>query len=184
MTIVVAYGNNFVMGNKGGLPGWKLPKDMFHFKNLTMDNGNASILIMGRKTFESFPEQYRPLPDRYNFILSRRGHQYIPQPRNPLTFVHTSFIESHSMYRLEKEFRKKKVFVIGGAEIYKEALILRGPWFVNEIIATEVDGGFEGDTFFPAPNYSLWQKEVLREVEKDEKNSHNFKIVRYIREAM
>ncbi len=185
MTIVVAYGTNFVIGNNGKLPAWKLPADMAHFKELTMDDNKGSVVIMGRKTYESFPIKFRPLPDRFNYILSRQQPPYEPTPQHFHTFVCKSFDDVYELYDFDGITNTKKIFVIGGAEIYKLALDLEkgnsSDLFVNEIIATEIYGDFEGDTFFPAPDYSQWKREVLKEVRKDEKNSHSFKIVRYSR---
>ncbi len=183
MTIAVAYGNNFVIGKDGKLPAWKLPTDMFHFKELTMDHNKGSVVIMGRKTYESFPVKYRPLPDRFNYILSRQEPRYQPVPQHFYTFVCHSFGGVYDLYDFDGITIGKKIFVIGGAEIYREALSLKesDSLYVNEIIATEVEGDFDGDTFFPAPDYSLWNKELLQEVSADERNSHNFKIVRYTR---
>lgn len=176
-TIVVAYGKNYVIGKEGRLPGWKLPKDMAHFRELTV----GGTCIMGRKTYESFPKKFRPLPKRYNYILSRQGAHYTPEPTNFFTHVADSFHKLHNLWEFDGLTSTEKVFIIGGAEVYKEAFSSRNLWFVNEIIATEIEGEFEGDTFFPAPDYSLWNKEVLREEKKDEENSHDFTIVRYSR---
>lgn len=183
MTIVVAYGKYFVIGNNGKLPAWKLPTDMAEFKELTLDNGKSSIVAMGRKTYESFPMKFRPLPDRHNYIFSQQEPLYIPMPPHFHTQVCKSFEDVYWKRDFDGITSDLKIFVIGGAEIYKLALSLKKEdiLYVNEIIATEVDGEFEGDTFFPAPDYSEWKREVIKEVMRDEKNSHNFKIVRYTR---
>ncbi|MFZ4500001.1 MAG: dihydrofolate reductase [Minisyncoccia bacterium] len=183
MTIVVGYGENFVIGNKGTLPNWKLPGDMAHFKELTMDDGNGSIVVMGRKTYESFPIKYRPLPGRHNWIFSRQVPRYEPVPDHFFTNICTSFDEVYWLHDFDGVTSNKKIFIIGGAELYAQALTLprNGLLFVDKIIATEIEGIFEGDTFFPAPDYSQWERKVLKEVPKDERNSHNFNIVQYIR---
>lgn len=187
ITIVVAYGKKFVIGKDGKLPNWKLPADMAHFKELTMDKEaekyKGSIVVMGRKTYESFPLKYRPLPDRHNYIFSRQEPRYQPLPENFYTHVVKSFTDVYWLSDFDGITSDLKIFVIGGAEIYKTSLSLQKDdvLFVNEIIATEIDGDFKGDTFFPAPDYNLWTKEILKEVSKDEKNSHSFQIVRYTR---
>lgn len=189
MTIAVAYGKNLVIGKDGKLAGWRLPTDMEHFKELTLDKNpksgeyNGSIVVMGRKTFESFPKKFRPLPGRHNYIFSRQIPRYNPEPSHFYTRVVDSFFQVFELWDFDGMTSNLKIFVIGGAEIYTMALALKKEdiLYVNEIIATEIDGDFEGDTFFPAPDYSQWNKEVTREVNKDEKNSHNFKIVRYWR---
>lgn len=172
LNIIVAYGTNFVIGNNGKLPGWKLPADMENFKIFTT---LKRAIIMGRKTYESFRRksgELKPLPDRDNFIVSR-NENYKPEGDNDRVFVCHSLGEA-----ISEAFAMgyDEVCIIGGGEIYKQALSLS---YKMEILATEIDADFDGDTFFPAPDYSLWNKEVLQEVSADERNSHDFKIVHY-----
>ncbi|HSE56988.1 MAG TPA: dihydrofolate reductase [Candidatus Paceibacterota bacterium] len=173
--IVVAYAIlNRVIGLNGSIP-WKILQDMLHFKKLTITIPE-SVVIMGRKTFESFPKKFRPLPDRWNFIVSRNP-DYTPSPTNEKTKVFTSLAAA---IECAKEMEFKLIFIIGGGEIYKEALDQRD-FTIDEVIATEVDGNFEGDTFFPDLYPGSWSEpEVLNTIIKDgDKNSHDCRIVSY-----
>jgi dihydrofolate reductase len=167
--IIVAHDLGFVIGKDGGMPGWKLPLDMKIFKERT----TGHIVIMGRKTFESFPEKYRPLPGRINIIISR-DKNYQPVPTNEDTYVCTSYEAAIELAEKLALPDNKKIFIIGGGEIYREALyhlLIK----ITKIIVTEVQGNFEGNTFFPqVENVSIIA------YFKDEKNSHDFKIKTYI----
>jgi dihydrofolate reductase len=176
-SILVAHARKFVIGKDGKIP-WKIPTEMAHFKETTMDEGRGSNLFMGRKTFESLSG---PLARRFNFIFSRQGSNYIPKLRNVDTFVFDSLIRAYTTCEIEPLLRDKKKIVIGGEEIYRAALLQEDQWRVREIIASEIDADIEGDTFFPAPDYSLWNKEILREVSRDEKNPFDYTVVRYTR---
>jgi len=187
LILVVAYGKNREIGKSGDLPGWRLPDDMREFSELT----KGGFVIMGRKTFESFPPKYRPLPNRNNLIISR-NLTYVPEPTNFQTHVMPSLkylilglnqVTTLNIYNL-------KTFIIGGGEIYKEII----KWFDDkrfnfEIIATEVNGEFpEADTFFPKIDLSGWKKDLIMGYKKGpiepgskKENSHDFEIVRYYR---
>lgn len=170
--LVVAYGINRVIGKEGKLPDWQLRADMQHFKKTTV----GKAVIMGRKTYESFDRKYRPLPDRLNIIVSRNKN-YVPEPNGENVSVQTSLVRAIS-YAQEKGYTE--VYIIGGGEIFTETL--SGIYFhVDEIIATEIDGYFEGETFFPGISDAFWKKEKIGEQTQNEKNSHAFAIYRYIR---
>jgi len=148
VTLIVAKSENNIIGNKGRIP-WYIPNDLKRFKEITTNN----VVIMGRKTFESLPEEYRPLPNRINIILSKDK----------------SFKTNCCMVfnDLKKAIRKagsdKEIFIIGGGEIYKESLK-----YADKVYMTEVDGEFEGDTYFPKLN-RYW-----KEVNREEKEGYRF----------
>ena len=122
---VAAMTNERVIGQEGELP-WHLPGDLKFFKKLT----TGEIVLMGRKTHESIG---RPLPNRRNIVLSR----------SDLSLPGIEIFSS--IDTLVTELRpKEKIFIIGGAEIYKLTIAL---W--TEVFLTRVKGSFEGDTFFP-----------------------------------
>lgn len=166
ITLIVAYGSDGIIGKNGNLPGWKLPYDMKHFKEMT----EGKPVIMGRKTFESFLEKFRPLPNRSNIIITKNS-DYVPSPTNDDTYVVKSLLGAIK----EASKISNEIFIIGGGEIYKLALELD---IIDKIIATEVEGDFEGDTFFNFDKDN-WNKLVSTSYQKDEKNSHDFKIVEY-----
>lgn len=139
VSIIVAMARNRVIGAGGKLP-WHLPSDLKRFKALTMGHH----IIMGRKTFESIG---RILPGRTSVVISRNpGYQ----PSGAL--VAGSLSAALTLAGSDSE-----VFVIGGEEIFREALPV-----ANRIYATEIALGYEGDVYFPVIDRKQWQ-EVSRE---------------------
>lgn len=136
VSLIVAYASNGVIGADGALP-WRLPSDMKRFKEVT--SGHA--VVMGRKTFESLPDAFRPLPQRRNIVLSRRagyeapGAEVVPDLDSALAAC------------------DRDCFVIGGGRVYQEALP-----FAERVYATEIEQDFEGDTFFPGLRDGEWRR--------------------------
>lgn len=139
--IIVAYDKNRGIGMNNRLP-WQLPEDMKRFAKLT--KGEASdkqnAVIMGRKTWESIPEKFRPLPGRVNVVLSRQTGYNLPNG-----VLHFSSLND-ALNALEKE-SINQIFLIGGSSLYAEGL--QHPQCEN-VFVTEINGEFECDTFFPA----------------------------------
>ena len=127
---VVAMAENRVIGKDHKLP-WHFSADLKHFKQLT----TGQTVIMGRKTFESIG---RPLPNRENFVLSRRKH---------VNGEHLQFFDT-----LEKAFlavTTQHAYIIGGADLFRQTID-----GVNGIYLTEIDADYEGDVFYPpVPSY-------------------------------
>lgn len=138
VSLLVAVARNGVIGNKGKLP-WHLPADLKRFKELTMGHH----IIMGRKTYESIG---RLLPGRTTVIVTRRPDYHVPG-----AIVAHSLEEAIAACKGDDE-----IFVVGGAEIFREALPIAG-----RIYATEIHTEVEGDVFFPEWNKSDW-KEIGR----------------------
>jgi dihydrofolate reductase len=136
IVIVAAVGRNGVIGIENRLP-WRIPEDLARFKELTM----GSAIVMGRATFESIG---RPLPGRTNIVLTRRGDWSHRGVR-----VAASLEEALDLARDEG----KDVFIVGGAEVYKEALKV-----AHRMELTEVDAEPEGDTVFPPVDWSIWEE--------------------------
>ena len=156
ITIIAAAASNHALGKDNKLI-WHLSKDLQHFKTLT--NGHA--VIMGRKTFESMP---RALPNRTNIVITRQSDY---QAEN--ITVTSSLSEALTIAKDDP-----RPFIIGGGEIYKEAMSI-----ADEIELTRVHADFEADTFFPEINSHQW-KEVWREEHAaDEKHVHTFTFLRY-----
>ena len=156
ITIIAAAASNHALGKDNKLI-WHLSKDLQHFKTLT--NGHA--VIMGRKTFESMP---RALPNRTNIVITRQSDY---QAEN--ITVTSSLSEALTIAKDDP-----RPFIIGGGEIYKEAMSI-----ADEIELTRVHADFEADTFFPEINSHQW-KEVWREEHAaDEKHVHAFTFLRY-----
>lgn len=136
-SIIVAASKNLGIGYEGKLP-WKLKGDMNYFKKITTDN----IVIMGRKTYESIPDKFRPLPNRINIILSSN-----PNLRNELKLPDSVQI-THSLESalLLAQTYKNKIFIIGGEKVYNEAI--NSP-LCNRIYLTNIENEFVVDTYFP-----------------------------------
>ena len=163
ISIVVAMGSNYVIGRDNDLP-WrgKLPADMKHFKDITMNHP----VIMGRKTYDSIPPKYRPLRGRTNIVLTRRD-DYVPSG----AFVAGSLEEAVARCGSEQ------VFILGGAEVYTIALPL-----TDEIYLTLIHQDFEGDARFPPLDLLRVWREVEREDhEPDEKNKFRYSFVHLVR---
>jgi dihydrofolate reductase len=157
LALVVAYARNGVIGRDGDLP-WHLPTDMRHFRELT----TGGTVVMGRKTYMSIPERFRPLPGRRNLVLSRD-----PSFAAPGAEV---FDDLDGALAAAGE----DGFVIGGGTTYAEVLPRAG-----RVWATEVDADVEGDTFFPPLDGAEW--ECVRSGEAVAENGFTFRIKRYDR---
>jgi dihydrofolate reductase len=129
VSLVAAVARGGVIGRNGNVP-WRVPEDMAHFKALT----TGHPVIMGRRTWESLPERFRPLPERRNVVVTRNdgwsaeGAERAASVEGALRLVEG----------------EERVFVIGGGEIYAAALP-----FADELVLTEIELDVEGDTFFP-----------------------------------
>ena len=144
LSLIVALSENHVIGRNNQLP-WHLPADLQHFKRLTMGHH----LIMGRKTFESIG---RPLPGRITVVVSRDRSLKI----DGCTVAH-SLPEAMANCTSDPQ-----VFVVGGADIYAQALGLADTLYITEIQQDVI-----GDAWFPEFNRSEWQ-EVSREIHRQE----------------
>ncbi len=136
LSLIVAMTHERVIGCDGHLPWGRLPSDMFRFKKVTTE---AGIVIMGRKTWESIPEKFRPLPGRMNLVLTRK-----PMPIVNPTFVR--FVTSVQSAYTEIVKYGNKACVIGGEEIYKLFLPVS---YLKKVHITKIHTSLPGDTFFP-----------------------------------
>ncbi|NOT09115.1 MAG: dihydrofolate reductase [Gemmatimonadales bacterium] len=158
VSLVAAMSENRVIGKGGGLP-WRLPKDLQHFKRLTVDH----TVIMGRKTFD---EVKRPLANRRNVVVSRN-----PAFQPSGVTVVPSLEEALALGATERE-----VFVIGGGEMYRLALPR-----ADRIYLTVVHAQVEGDTEFPRFESEAWALDVEERHEADEKHAFPFTFRTYLR---
>ena len=149
VSLVAAMAENRVIGRGGDLP-WRLPRDMQHFKRITVDH----TVIMGRKTFE---EIQRPLANRRNVVISRK-----PDFRPHGVTVVPSLKEALALGATEDE-----VMVIGGGEVFRLALPR-----ADRIYLTIVHAEVEGDTTFPEFEGSAWVIDQEEHFEADEKNAY------------
>ncbi len=143
VSILVAMAKNRVIGRNNALP-WQLPPDLKRFKELTMGHH----IVMGRKTYESIG---RPLPGRTSVIITRQ-----PDYQVPGAIVVASIDQALKVCSEGKEV-DQEIFVIGGAQIYRQSLGL-----CQRIYITEIQQEFDGDTLFPELNQQEW-REISRE---------------------
>lgn len=130
LTAIAAMARNRVIGNGNTIP-WHIPEDFKFFKQTTM----GGILLMGRKTYESIG---RPLPGRVTVVLSRAGKLPEGMP------THENLFCIRELSELESIAPERKIFVAGGAEIYRQLLP-----HCSELFLTTVDAEPAGDAFFP-----------------------------------
>ncbi|KAB2926173.1 MAG: dihydrofolate reductase [Dechloromonas sp.] len=142
--IIAAVARNRVIGKDNQLL-WNIPEDMAHFKTLTQ--GHA--VLMGRKTWESLPERFRPLPGRRNIVITRQAAYAAPGAE-----ISTS-LEGGIALAADAE----KLFIIGGADIYAQAMRL-----ADRLEITEVDLEPAGDAWFPEIPAARWALMASREL--------------------
>jgi dihydrofolate reductase len=146
LTLIAAVARNGVIGKDNRLP-WHLPADLRHFKALT----TGRTVIMGRKTWESLPDKFRPLPGRQNIVVTR-NEAYRAEGAVVVASLPAAVAAAQS----------DEAFVIGGAELYATTLALAA-----RLQLTEIDAAFDGDTHFPAIDPHDW-RETARETHRDE----------------
>ena len=161
VSIVVAVADNGVIGRGNALP-WDLPDDLQHFKRTTM----GRPIVMGRKTFESIG---RPLPGRLNIILTR-------DPSWTASGVSVASSIEQAIDLAEGQAfidGADSVMVIGGAEVYRQALP-----FASRAFVTRVHGHIDGDAFFDLDEIASWREVSRERVPAGERNSHDFSVIR------
>jgi dihydrofolate reductase len=136
IAIIAALSNNRVIGKDGKIP-WHIPEDIKRFKKLT--EGNP--VIMGRKTWESIPERFRPLRERTNIVLTSRdlGRDDI-----------ISCDSLNDAIEVSRDYGNH-VYIMGGEQVYREAMKL-----ADRMELTEVHGNYEGDSYFPEFETNNW----------------------------
>lgn len=136
-SLIVAMDRDRGIGKDGTLP-WRIKEDMAHFKETTMGNGN-NVVIMGRKTWDSIPEKYRPLPDRTNVVISRQKGLDVPEEVLCVDSLETAL----NFYDNDQV---EGIFVIGGSQIYAEAVKHS---LCKYLIVTHINASHDCDVFFP-----------------------------------
>lgn len=160
LTLIAAAGEDNALGKDNDLI-WHLSDDLKRFKRLT----NGHHIIMGRKTFESFP---KPLPNRTHIVISRNSNYEVPAG----VLVAGNIEEAIDLAKQDEQ-----PFIIGGGEIYKQSLP-----YVKRIELTRVHATFNNaDTFFPEINNNEWQEIETSRHEADDSHKHAFSFITYIR---
>ena len=165
VSLIVAVGENFEIGKNNDLL-WHMPKNMRFFTQTT----KGHYVIMGRRNWDSIPLKYRPLSDRENVVVSRKEHLQLDG-----AIVVATIEEGIELARTKQE---TEVFIIGGGQIYNEALRLD---LIDTMYITKVHASFDADTFFPDFEKRNWKEESVEHFESDEKNKFSFSIYKYNR---
>ncbi|WP_010133944.1 dihydrofolate reductase [Ochrovirga pacifica] len=155
-TIIAAVGNNNELGKDNDLI-WHLPADLKRFKKIT----SGHHIIMGRNTYESIG---KPLPNRTSIIVTR----------NPNYTAKGCLVTNSLEKAIALAQKDSNTFVIGGAEIYKQAIHL-----VDELDICEVHSTFDADTYFPDIDPAVWQEISRKKFAADEQNKYDYSFVRY-----
>lgn len=163
ITIIVAVDENNVIGKDNQLI-WRLPNDMKFFKDKTIGH----CVITGRKNYESIPEKFRPLIDRKNIVITRQKN-YTAPGAIVVGSVEEAIVSA-------KKTNDTEIFIIGGAEIYKQSLP-----FTDKIYLTKIHHSFDGDTFFPELNLEEWKQTYCVKGMVDEKNKYAHDFITYER---
>ena len=139
LNLIFARARNGVIGKDNSLP-WHLPEDLAHFKQTTL----GQPVVMGRKTWESLPPKFRPLPGRTNIVVTRQ-HDWHAEGAVVAHSIEDALAQCPS---------DAQVWVIGGAEVYAQAMPL-----AQRAVITEIDADFEGDAFAPSFDASWHETE-------------------------
>lgn len=149
IALIAAIAANNCIGKNNSIP-WHLPDDLKHFKALTVHK----VVVMGRKTWESLPEKFRPLPERKNVVITRRSDLVFP-PEVAAYQTPEAALEN---------YKNEDVFIIGGAEMYAQTIDRADMLYI-----THVHRQVDGDAFFPVIDPLKW-----REVEREDHESFSF----------
>ena len=158
IAIIAAIANKNALGKDNDLI-WHIPADLKRFKKTTIGHH----IIMGRNTFESIG---KPLPNRTTVIITR----------NPDYKVEGCIVVHSLVEALEIAKNDEFPFIIGGAQIYEQAIAI-----ADKLDITEVHHSFEADVFFPIIDLTIWKEESRERFTADDKNKYDFSFVSYIK---
>jgi dihydrofolate reductase len=167
-SIIAAADEKNGIGKDNSIP-WHLPGDFKHFAKTTKttkDPAKQNAVIMGRHTWDSLPDKYKPLPDRINVVLSSQNEAL---PDGVLQYK--SF--DQALNDLEKNESVEKIFNIGGAKLYESTI---NHAKCDKIYLTRIDQNFDCDTFFPAIPSDF---KLINESEIQEENNIKYKFLIY-----
>lgn len=156
LSLIAAISKNNCIGKNGTLP-WHIPEDFQHFKTVTM----GKVVLMGRKTWESLPEKFRPLPGRKNVVITRQTAYTIPKGVELYPTIEQALLVHPT----------EEVVSIGGAEIYRQTID-----HADRLYITHVHQHVDGDAFFPEIDDRVWE-EAARETHD------GFDVVEYVRKS-
>lgn len=166
--MIVAMDEQGNIGYNGSLP-WKLSADMSRFRTLTIADGFNAV-IMGRKTWDSLPEKYKPLPERLNIVMSRNTswkNENAESALYPGRAIEIAYANGCD-----------ECWIIGGAQIYNMYLDR-----VDEIHITKVHTLDSGNIIFPENDWSQWNEKIVEKLPKDGSNEYDTTYSIWIRKA-
>ena len=162
-TLVAALGQNNELGDGKDLL-WRLPEDLKFFKKATL----GGLVIMGRKTYESLPPSFRPLPGRENIVLTRQ---------KSWSMEGVKALHSWDAIHDYVSSQEKPAFIIGGGQLYNHGLSI-----AKTMLLTRVNGNFDGaSVFFPTWEEKKWSMEVVYDQAIDERHAYSFVIQQWQR---
>ena len=160
ITLIAAIGQNNELGKNNDLI-WHLPADLKRFKKVT----TGHYILMGRNTFESIG---KPLPNRTSVIITRNRNY----------FKDGCLIANSIEEAIELVDTNEDAFIIGGAQIYKQALESN---LVDKLDITLVHENFDADVFFPEINSDIWEEISREDFKADEKNNFDYSFLSYLK---
>lgn len=164
MNIIVAFSSkNFGIGCDNAIP-WHISDDLVRFKALTRDK----IVVMGRKTWDSIPEQVRPLKDRINVVVTRTPSKY--KSTDVVYYVGVDELDSF----LNNLVQQKEIFIIGGSFLYKRYM-----GRAQRIYATIVEKTVTADTLFPTNNFDKYEIETYSDLNWCDEEKCNYRYITY-----
>ncbi|GAA3993811.1 dihydrofolate reductase [Comamonas faecalis] len=161
IALIYARATNGVIGQHGTMP-WHLPQDLAHFKQLT----HGAPVLMGRKTWDSLPPRFRPLPGRLNLVITRQPDWHADGAQRAASLAQA--------LELARQSGTATAWVIGGGQVFADALPL-----AQRAEVTEIAQAFDGDTF--APELGAGWREAQRSHQVDA-SGLQFDFVRYLRQ--
>lgn len=161
LILIAAAAENNALGKDNDLV-WHLPDDFKRFKSLTSNH----YIIMGRKTFESFP---KPLPNRTHIIITKQTNYNAPEGCILVNKLNDAIATAPE---------NEDVFIIGGGQIYKQSINI-----ADKIELTRVHTTVEADTFFPEIDEEIWEMVQSEFHSKDEKHAHDFTFLTYVKKG-
>jgi dihydrofolate reductase len=161
ISLIAAVSKNLIIGKNNDLP-WHLPDDMKFFMNTT----KGHHCIMGRKNYDSIPDKFKPLPNRTNIVVTRQKNFQAPG----CIVVN----DIHDGLAIAMTNNETEAFIIGGAEIYRQAMDV-----TQRMYLTEIQANIDGDTRFPSFDKKWWKETKREHHEADDRHQFAFDFVIY-----
>jgi dihydrofolate reductase/thymidylate synthase len=167
LNIIVAFSTkNFGIGKDGKIP-WNIPKDLAQFGKITQN----STIIMGRNTWESIPDDKKPLKNRFNVIVSSKNDLFDKSNiNNGVIVIHPDYLDNY----IDSLLNNGDVFIIGGEKLYEKYMGV-----ADNIYATLIEKNYECDTFFPIEKFGKYEIYTYSEPEFSQEEQCNYRFIKY-----